>query len=173
MALITLEKLRFYAYHGVHEAEQVLGGEFELDIQVKAGIDKAAAKDAVEETINYETIYQLCKLEMANRYKLLETVVVKIADRMKSQFPAPAMEALRVRIRKINPPLGGRVEASAVEEVLDFSSECPRCKKKFISYEKLDCFKRFPNLHPATRETLARQFGPRCLCDDCLKFYAG
>lgn len=170
MAWIALEGMRFHAYHGVYEAEKLLGGEYVVDLYVRTGIAKAAAADNVEATINYETIYQICRLEMDQPHQLIETVVAKIVGRMKHQFNT--MEALRIRVRKLHPPIGGRIDAAFVEEILEFVSDCPRCKKKFISYGD-DCWERFPNLHPATREALTRQFGPKCLCDDCLKFYQG
>jgi dihydroneopterin aldolase len=34
MAVIGLEKVRFYAYHGYYEEENIIGGEFELDVFV-------------------------------------------------------------------------------------------------------------------------------------------
>ena len=45
--------------------------------------------------------------------------------------------------------------------------------ERLTGFEPADCWKRFPNLHPATRETLTRQYEGQCLCDECLKFYAG
>lgn len=170
MAWIALEGMRFHAHHGVYEAEKLLGGEYIVDVYVRTGMAKAALLDSVEATINYETIFQICRLEMDQPRQLVEAVVGGIMQRLKHQFST--MEALRVRVRKVNPPLGGRVDAAFVEESQDFVNECPRCKKRFISYGD-DCWERFPNLHTATRESIIRQFGPRCLCDDCLKFYAG
>ncbi len=170
MAWIALEGMRFFSHHGVYEAEKLLGGEYVVDVYVRTGTAKAALADSLEATVNYETIFQIVRLEMDQPRQLIETVVANIVARMKHQFNT--MEALRVRVRKLHPPLGGRLDAAFVEEILEFVSECPRCKKKFITYGD-DCWERFPNLHPATRETLARQFGPRCLCDDCLKFYSG
>lgn len=167
MAWISLEGIRFHAFHGVHAAEQTLGTTYIVDIHVKT---KMAKSDNIEETINYETIFQICQLEMDTPRKLIETVVNGIFGRMKYQFSN--MQALRVRVRKLHPPLGGQVDWSSVEESEDFSKDCPRCKKQFISYDN-NCWERFPNLHAATKETLERQFGNKCLCDACLKFYAG
>ncbi len=163
--------MRFHAFHGVHDAEQILGTDYMVDVYVTTSITKAAKDDDVAYTINYETIFQLCRLEMDKPRKLIETVVASVMARMKGQFPN--MVSLKVRVRKLNPPLGGIVAWSCVEEEESYANDCPRCKKKFISYSGDDCWQRFPNLHPATKETLERQFGKKCLCDDCLKFYAG
>jgi dihydroneopterin aldolase len=172
MAWIALEGMRFHAFHGVHEAEQLLGGEYVVELQVKFHIAKAVEKDDVDETINYETIFQICRLEMEQPRKLLETVVAAIMARMKHQFPK--MQGLRVRVLKQNPPLGGRVAASWVEDSADFISTCPRCKSKMVCYADDTCWcQELTNIHPATRETLTRQFGTTCLCANCLKLYAG
>jgi dihydroneopterin aldolase len=171
MGLIVLEGMRFHAFHGVHAAERKIGTGYLVDVYIKTGISEAAETDNVEMTINYETVYQICKLEMGIPRNLIESVLAGISSRIKHQFAG--MEALRIRVRKLNPPVGGLVDTAWVEETFDFMSECPRCKRKFIQYNGDDCWERFPNLHPATKEMLNRQFGPRCLCDDCLKFYAG
>ncbi|MEO6758394.1 MAG: dihydroneopterin aldolase [Saprospiraceae bacterium] len=171
MAQIALEGMRFHAFHGVHEAEQVLGSEFIVDVFVRAGILKGALADNLALTINYETIYQLCRLEMEQPKSLLEAVVMAIIERMKAQFAD--MHGLRVRVRKLNPPLGGQVAESWVEEELDFVKDCPRCTRNFVLYETGDCWNHFPNLHPATRESLLREYRGKCLCPECLKFYAG
>ena len=168
MAWIALEGIRFYAYHGFYEAEQILGSDFTVDIYIKT---KPSSDDKLEGTLNYETVYQVCRLEMEKPRKLIETVVESIIGRMKFQFAG--MQALRVRVRKHHPPVGGRVDSASVEMEENFMHDCPRCKKKFIHYSNNDGWAKFPNLHPATKETLERQFGNKILCDDCLKFYAG
>ena len=171
MAIIALEGMKFYAYHGVYEAEQKIGADFMVDVYVQTVITPAAMTDQLEITINYESVFQICKMEMSQPRKLLETVVNNIFQRMKAQFAG--MMALKVRLRKLHPPLGGQVAAAWVEEDQMFMQACPKCSKPFINYNPGDCWLRFPNLHPATKETLLRQFDNKCLCDECLKFYAG
>jgi 7,8-dihydroneopterin aldolase/epimerase/oxygenase len=170
--LITLEGMRFHAFHGTYPAERVLGTSFVVDVQVKvASADKMAATDNLANTLNYESVYQICRLEMQEPRNLIETVVAGIIARMKHQFEG--MEALRVRVRKEHPPLGGKVDAAIIEVIEEFAGKCPRCDKKFISYQSGDCWARFPNLHNATKEALQRQYRDKCLCDNCIKEYAG
>ena len=52
MAQIALEGMRFHAFHGVHEAEQIIGTEFVVDVFVRSGITRAALSDNVALTIN-------------------------------------------------------------------------------------------------------------------------
>ncbi len=171
MAVIAIEGMRFYAYHGVYEEERRVGADYVVDVFVQTDIGAAVQSDAIEQTINYETIYRICRLEMEQPRHLIESVVASIISRMKQQFSG--MMALKVCVRKLNPPLGGQVASVRVEEEVGFMNQCPRCNRAFILYAPNECWERVPNLHPATRETLIRQFGGRCLCDNCLKFYAG
>lgn len=172
MAWIALEGMRFHARHGVYPAERVIGNEYIVDIRIRTGIAKASAKDDLAETINYETVYQVCALEMSQPRQLIETVVSSIIKRLKHQFDT-IME-IKIKIRKLNPPLGGRLDCSSVEDEVDLTKSCPRCKGKFLCYGDETCWcKSLTNIHPATLETLKRQFGSSCLCGNCLKLYAG
>ncbi|MFN0013719.1 MAG: dihydroneopterin aldolase [Saprospiraceae bacterium] len=171
MALIAIEGMKFHAFHGVYEAERKIGTDYMVDVYVQTVIAAASASDQLEATINYESVYLACKMEMSQPKQLIESVLNGIFQRMKKQFPG--MMALKVRVRKMNPPLGGQVASAWVEDEQTFMQQCPRCSRSFVNYNPGDCWARHPNLHPATRETLTRQFGGKCLCDDCLKFYAG
>ena len=64
MALIALEGVHFYAYHGFYEEEQIIGNNFILDVYVEANTGLAARTDDLFSTVNYETIYRICQMEM-------------------------------------------------------------------------------------------------------------
>jgi 7,8-dihydroneopterin aldolase/epimerase/oxygenase len=101
---VELTGLRFFAYHGVHKEEAVLGNEFEVD----AFIEQTAPGEtiiAIEDTINYATVYTLIKEEMQVRQALLETCVMRIADRLQQQFPR--IEKVKITVRKLAPPIAG------------------------------------------------------------------
>ncbi|MBU6340450.1 MAG: dihydroneopterin aldolase [Bacteroidetes bacterium] len=163
--------MKFYAYHGVYEAERRIGTTYEVDVRVTASVGKAVETDDLANTINYETIYQICRIEMSKPRQLLESVLSGIVEGIKKQFLE--MEGLEVSIKKMHPPLGGRVAYALLASKQNYKTSCPRCKKDFIRYNENDCFERFPNLHPATREMLNKQYDDKCLCDKCLRFYAG
>ncbi|MBK8554738.1 MAG: dihydroneopterin aldolase [Lewinellaceae bacterium] len=171
MAWIALEGMRFHAFHGVYEAEKILGTEYLVDVYVQAQVTAAAKSDKLEKTINYETIYQICRLEMDKPRDLIEAVVGSIIERMKHQFAE--MEALRVRLRKMNPPLGGPVEMAWVMEEQNYMKECPRCKSRFIVYDDEAYWASYNNLYDATRENLNKQYGNKPLCPTCMKIYVG
>jgi len=172
MGMIALEGMRFHAYHGVYEAERKLGTGYVVDVYVHTVATMVAgATDDPANALNYETVYMLCKMEMQQPRNLIEAVAWGIIGRMKGQFDN--MMALKVRIRKLNPPMGASVDASMVEEEEMYMAMCPRCQKQFINYQPDDCWARVPNIYSGTKETLLRQFGEKCLCDNCLKFFAG
>lgn len=189
MALVVLEGMRFRAFHGVYPEERLLGADYVVNVEIETGIAVAAQTDSIDHaTVNYETVFQICMAEMAQPRNLLETVVAGIIRRMKRQFPQ--MMGLKVQVRKLNPPIStkmrakensekfqpisGRVESAWVQDEVSLVSTCPRCKSGFLCYKDDTCWcKEINNIHPATQETLRRQFGTTCLCPNCLKLYAG
>jgi len=125
MAIIALEGMQFYAYHGFYEEEQKIGNHFIVDITVDARVNQAAKKDDLTRTVNYETIYTICRIEMRKPSALLENVVQRIMDKIADQFDH--VKTVKVRISKQQPPLGGRVERAYVEMqrggMVDFGEE--------------------------------------------------
>ena len=103
MATIALEGLRFYAYHGFYEEEQLLGTDFIVDVYVETDFSEAAEGDDLFSTVNYETLFLLCQIEMKKTTKLLETLAQRILDKIDNQFED--LQGIKVRIRKLNPPL--------------------------------------------------------------------
>ncbi len=113
MGLIAVEGLQFYAHHGYHKEEQILGGKYTVDIYMTTNLDAAAQSDELKKTINYEQIYQLTKAEMEVHAKLIEHVCKRILDRIKSRYPE--LTHLKVRVSKHSPPLRGHVDRVFVE----------------------------------------------------------
>jgi dihydroneopterin aldolase len=58
----------------------------------------------------YKLLY---KLVLEEKHYLIETLSVKIADKMLAAFPR--IHKVAVRVRKNNPPLGGVVDCVEVE----------------------------------------------------------
>lgn len=113
MAIIALKGIRMYGYHGFYEEEQIMGNDFILDVAVDTAIAEAAKEDDLYKSVNYETIHLICKIEMREPVKLLETLAKKIHDRLADQF---AVSGVSVTITKLNPPLGGIVASASVQE---------------------------------------------------------
>ncbi|MFN8276708.1 MAG: dihydroneopterin aldolase [Chitinophagales bacterium] len=113
MGKIGIEGLQFYAHHGYYKEEQVLGGKFVVDVYLQTDVSAAANSDQLDQTINYEEVYQLVKTAMEERSKLLEHVAQRILSNIKSRYPQ--LESVKVRVSKHQPPLKGSVDRVFVE----------------------------------------------------------
>ena len=170
MAQIAIEGMRFYAYHGFYEEEQVIGGDYIIDVYIQTDITLAALSDELEATINYETVYVTCRLEMQKKVKLLETIVHRILEKLKFQYQN--MLGARIRIRKMNPVLGGPVKNTYVEEAVSFVKPCSRCGNPFICYEDDNCWCKDVRFFPKTKEGISRSY-KGCICKNCQMEFAG
>ena len=102
MLSIHLHKLLFYCYHGVHEEEKLVGGEFEVNVTIDYQPLSLPVKH-IKETIDYVSIYEVVKKRMASPTELLETIVTELATEMLAKFPL--VEEAHVSITKLNPPI--------------------------------------------------------------------
>jgi dihydroneopterin aldolase len=109
---VSLEGVRFFAYHGFYPEEQVLGTEFIIDVDTELDVYGAGGDD-ISNTVNYERLHQIISEEMEIPRKLLETVAYGILDQIRHEFLT--VKNIRVAIRKMYPPLGGNVKNSLIE----------------------------------------------------------
>jgi dihydroneopterin aldolase len=112
-AVIRLEGLSFYAYHGNSAAEKEVGQRFEVDCELGYDIGKAAASDSLVDTIDYTKVYSLIEsIMLDNKFNLIETLADRIADDILHAFP---VAWLVIRVRKMTPPIAGNIECFEVE----------------------------------------------------------
>lgn len=116
--IIKIRKATFYGYHGVMSEEQSVGGKFEADVDIYTDFSKATEDDNLKETIDYHKVYSfMYQLALEQKYYLIESLAMKIADELLKKFNQ--IEKVAVRVRKNNPPLGGvvdHVEAEVIKE---------------------------------------------------------
>lgn len=119
--IIRIKKATFYGYHGVRSEEQSVGGKFEADVDIFTDFEKAALHDSLSDTIDYHKVYSfMYHLALEQKYYLIESLAVKIANELLINFPA--IQKVAVRVRKNNPPIGGVadcVEAEVIKERSD------------------------------------------------------
>lgn len=113
MAKIRLERMVFYAYHGCFAEEQKIGTHFYVDMELEVDTQKSQKTDDLNDTVNYLTVYQTVKKEMETPSKLLENVCERIANTVMDNFEP--ITRLSVKVSKLNPPLGGKLDAVSVE----------------------------------------------------------
>lgn len=109
---ILLEKMRFHAFHGVMPEETIVGGEYEVGIVLDTDFSKAMETDDLEGTINYAIVFDLVRQEMHIPSKLIEHVAGRIMKSVKQNFPQ--VEAIEVRVSKLNPPVNGDMAQATV-----------------------------------------------------------
>jgi dihydroneopterin aldolase len=171
MSVIGLEGMRFFAYHGVYEEEQILGGEYIVDVFIQTNTGAAATTDDINKTVNYETIYSICDFEMRKPSDLIENVIERIMYRIKATFQV--LQEVTIKVNKLNPPLGGRVAKASIETSAEFVSRCGRCGRGMVCYGDETCWcNEAKTLHPRTVELVESEHGS-CVCNNCLNFYAG
>lgn len=168
MGRIALEGMEFYAYHGFYEEEQLIGGDYIVDVYLTANFDQASTDDDLGVTINYETIYRIVRIEMQKNSKLLETIAKRIIDKIVSI--CTIVREVKVRVSKKNPPLGARVARAFVEIEETYVVACAKCKKSFLSHEDDDCWTKHGIVYPETKATLIRTYGNH-ICKKCLMPY--
>ncbi len=112
---IKLNDLAFYAYHGYYPTERKTGNKFVLNVALKTK-EFDSISDDIGDTINYETVYNICDKHMNHPEKLLETLLFKIISDFRQSFPS--MTSGTISIKKIQAQLGGKVGSSEIE--MDF-----------------------------------------------------
>ena len=108
MAIIEIEGMEFYAFHGHFEVEKVAGNRFLVNLKIETDLGKAGQSDRLEDTLDYQKAYLAVKEEMAISSDLLEHVCQRIIRRIKTEFPEA--QKVSVKVSKMNPPMGGQIE---------------------------------------------------------------
>ena len=113
MSKIFLENMEFHAYHGCLKHEQELGNTFIVSVGMELDTTHSGKTDELEHTLNYQVVYDMVKGQMNIPSKLIENVGQRILDSIFNDFPQ--IKELEVKLSKLNPPLGGKVEKVTIE----------------------------------------------------------
>lgn len=113
MGVIAIEGMEFHAFIGCFDEEKIIGTRFVLDLFMHTDVSNAEVSDDLAQTINYQAVYQLIKEEMLQKHNLLERAANGIATRLMDSFAE--IGELRLKIRKMHPPLGGQIASVSYE----------------------------------------------------------
>lgn len=113
MGAIKLQNIRTFSYHGCLEEEGRIGSDYSINLEVKTDLRKSAQTDALPDTVDYVHLNRVVVEEMAIRAKLLETVAHRIIVRIFKELPQ--VSRIKIGVSKLNPPIGGDVEAVTIE----------------------------------------------------------
>ncbi|MGZ3811579.1 MAG: dihydroneopterin aldolase [Mucilaginibacter sp.] len=112
MITVALHGAEFFSRHGFYPEEQLLGCTFLVDITVDFLPIGELNEDNLINTVNYEQLYQIAAVQMQKPRKLIETLAQAIIEDIKREYPF--IEAAIITIRKLNPPMKGKVGHSGV-----------------------------------------------------------
>lgn len=114
MDKIILSNLGFYGYHGVLEAEKVLGQKFFIDMEIYVDTKEAGQTDDMNKSVSYADVYNLVKdITKNKRFDLIEALAENIACEVLNKFSL--IQGIVVRVKKPEAPVSGIFDYFAVE----------------------------------------------------------
>ncbi len=113
MGIIKLKNIRTYSYHGCLIEESKIGSDYSVDLEIKADLEQSALTDDLKDTVDYVHLNRIIVEEMAIRSNLLEHVAQRIIKRIFNEIEV--VSKIKLGVSKLNPPIGGDVEAVTIE----------------------------------------------------------
>lgn len=112
MDKLVIKGLRFHGLHGLFEQEKVIGNIFEVDLEFSLSLQKAGETDNIQETVDYAKARSIvADIMKSHSLNLIETLSLRIGEKLFKDFE---LEALEVKVRKMNPPMDGETKYSEV-----------------------------------------------------------
>ncbi len=110
---IVLRGMRFSGRHGLTDEERATAQPFEVDVELLTNLQPAGVDDDIDKTVDYGQVFEICReLVEATNFKLLEAIAEGIAHEVLMAMP---VAEVGVRVRKLKPPLKGKLEHAGVE----------------------------------------------------------
>jgi dihydroneopterin aldolase len=111
---IGLNSIEIFAHHGVYDEEIDHGNHFEIDIKVEIPDARAGSSDMLSGTLDYTEVYKVVlAVSEKRRYNLLETFAYDLCKKIIDSFLV--VQQVTIKLRKLNPPIGGSVKNVEVE----------------------------------------------------------
>ena len=106
------KNIRTFSYHGCLIEKSKIGSDYRVDLEIETDLTQSALSDKLSDTVDYVLLNRIVVEEMAIRAELLENVAHRIIVRAMNE--APTITKIEVEVSKINPPIGGDVEAVTI-----------------------------------------------------------
>lgn len=113
MGKVFVEGIKIYAYHGCFKEEALIGTNFQVDVELDTNLSTPANSDNINDALNYQAVFTIIKEQMAIRSNLLEHVGKRIVESLFAEFPQ--IDNIRLKVAKLNVPLGGHIDSTAIE----------------------------------------------------------
>ena len=111
MALISVEGIRVFAYHGHLPEEAKLGGNFIVNVWVTSDASEVEKTDDLNDTVDYVKIIEIVKEQMDIRSDMIEHAARRIVDAI---LPIYKVKKVAVEVEKINPPIDATFDKISV-----------------------------------------------------------
>lgn len=108
-AIIEINRLKVYAYHGVDRQETVVGNDFEVSVHLEFPCMQAMRTDQLDSTVSYSDVIDEIHKEMKQPSKLLENVAYRIYMALMLRFPG--ITGGSVTVLKLHPPVSGQMDS--------------------------------------------------------------
>jgi 7,8-dihydroneopterin aldolase/epimerase/oxygenase len=114
---ISLNNVRFRAYHGMMPEERQKGNDFVVNMQVIYEPDSGVIT-SLDDTIDYADLFDIINITMQKPVDLLETLVQTIAHQVHEEFPQ--IKKINVSVEKLNPPIDKFTGSAAVNFLKEY-----------------------------------------------------
>lgn len=101
MITIHLNKLAFFAHHGLHDEEAITGTNFQVSVSIS--FDPGGKVTSIHQTINYVEVYEVIQKHMKHPVALLEMLAENISEEI-AQLDN-RIKNINISINKIHPPV--------------------------------------------------------------------
>ncbi len=98
---IHLNKLEFFAHHGIHDEEAITGTNFEVSVSVS--FEPPGKITSLQQTINYVDVYKAIEKHMVHPVALLEMLAENMADAI--YLLDKRIKNINITINKMHPPV--------------------------------------------------------------------
>lgn len=112
MAWIVLENINVRGPVGFYEEERALKMEFRVSVKIKTKISNPGS-DKIEDTLNYEIVYNSIIEKFSKGYKLIEKVIYEIYKDLVKKVKR--IETVVIKVEKKRPFLDRKEGSSIIE----------------------------------------------------------
>jgi len=102
MLTIHLHQLQFHAYHGLYPGEELIGNDFEVNLDVTYD-PRQENLDDLQYLINYEDLFRIVQQRMNAPTPLLEELANGIMHKIKHQYAQ--VKSVGIKIYKLQAPI--------------------------------------------------------------------
>ena len=110
---ISLNNLRFRAFHGLHPDEREKGNDFVVNLHASFQPPGNLTVVKLHDTIDYAVLFEIIDSAMQKPVDLLETLVQTIGNNVYKKYPK--IKQISVTVEKLNPPIDQFTGVAAVK----------------------------------------------------------